>query len=428
MGVRAVIVGVLVTAAVGGAGLSITSGGGGGFTCTTTISSGSVSSALSSMTAGGTLCLNAGSSYTYSSGSISKASTTTVRAASGLTRDDVVLPHVNMQHSHNVTFQTLTINGADIGDAGAGTSATNVTMTDIAFTDGICIHLSDNNTSRGILVSYSSFINIAAGCGEGRIGINGHRDSGPVTHTGSYDQGVVIDHNLIQGPGVSRTNCSDGIQGVDGAVGYTVTNNEFKFIDQNGTGHGTSSFDCDNGTPGVPADDNHIDPFQPFDSDYVTVTGNYFNRNTTGYEAFDGVTQHSKVENNVWYGNGEYGDQASISCGASDSTFLHNTVDGVGGANVRTSSGNASHPCDYYHGTFQNNIVTGGLNGAAPDGTVSFNMSATASLRGTSGVNSSSPVYSGGAPPLSAWASYDLASSSPGYHVGSSGSSMGINP
>jgi hypothetical protein len=329
----------------------------------------------------------------------------------------VVVSGVTLQSSSNLRFRSMTIDGATLGYSGNSPSAEDVTFTDIEFTEGVCIHAGNDDTDRGIEISYSSFVNVGRSCGEGRLTIHGWVGAGGAEKTNVYNQGILIDRNLFQGPGPDLNNCSDGIQFTGDVHGVNVTNNEFKWIDQHPITHGTGAFDCDD-------EEGHIDPFQPYAGDYVTITGNFFNDNTTGLLNADCNATHTRVTNNVWRGNGEYGDQAQAAGGSADSVFSHNTVYG----NFRTN-GNS---CNGYAGTVTNNVIVGTLTGNAPSGTVNYNMTTNATLRGANGINSGSPVFVGGSQlegePGTTWAGFDLDPSSPGYRAGSDNRSMGVNP
>jgi hypothetical protein len=102
---------------------------------------------------------------------------TTVIAAPGVTRDQAIINGgINLQASRNITFQTMTINGiTTLGWPGSGPGATNITLTDISFpstSSGVCLFVGDDNTNRGILISYSAFVNTGRACGEARLQLN----------------------------------------------------------------------------------------------------------------------------------------------------------------------------------------------------------------------------------------------------------------
>jgi hypothetical protein len=397
-------------------------------TCTSTLSSGaSVSSALSSAVAGSTICLNAGT-YSFTTGTINKSSMTTVIAAPGVTRDQAIINGgINLQASRNITFQTMTINGiTTLGWPGSGPGATNITLTDISFpstSSGVCLFVGDDNTNRGILISYSAFVNTGRACGEARLQLNAWGGAGGAQQTKSWDHGIVIDHNLFQGPGASASNCSDGIQGAGSATGYTVSNNTFRWIDQHPLNHGTANFDCPDNT-------GHFDPFQPYDSDYIRIYNNLFDDNTTGLLNADCAATHTDVQSNVWINNGEYGNPVIIAGGSSDSTFSHNVV-------TNGSLSTHGNSCDGFAGTFTNNVLTGGFydygaggtgTGVAPSNP-DYNLTTTAVLRGPHGI-SASPIFVGGnltpGGSNTTWDNFALASNSPGYLAGGDGKSMGI--
>lgn len=146
-----------------------------------------MASALTSVAAGGTVCLGAGS-YGSVSASAVKASLTTVRPVAG----------------------------ASVSIAGATISGSRVRFQNIKWTGSICITGSNNVIEGGSIGA------VGQSCTEGRIGIKGASNT---------------IKNMTIGPG----GASDGIQFNGGASGNQILGNEFTGIKQSGCG----SVHCD---------------------------------------------------------------------------------------------------------------------------------------------------------------------------------------
>lgn len=370
--------------------------------CTTTISAGSLSTAMNSAAAGSTVCLNAGA-YTYTGATINKSSMVTAQPAAGVAQSAVTVGYIDLQTSNNLRFKDMTV-------AGSGMNATNVQFVGIAFTGGVCVAVPGTNSARGILIDSSTFVGLSdQACGnEGRLTINGQNTA----HTSGYDQGIVISNNTF-GPG----GCADGIHLTGEAQGATITGNTFTGIKQGA---------C------APA---HVDPIQFYGARYMTIRDNWFKSgNSTGIMSADCNGSPMKIINNVFHSDGEYRDQVVL--GGSDSDLVeHNTfVNSQPRVGIVNSCGNS------LNSTFRNNVFTSDPNftttggagttqsAACPGCTWTFNLATSSSVPTQSaGGVVGSPVYAGGATP-STWAGFTLAAGSPGYNVGSDSTSMGIVP
>lgn len=384
--------------------------------CTTTISSGSVSSALSSLASGGTLCLNAGSSYTYTASTITKASPTTVRAADGVSRDSVVLPQVATFSSNNLVFDTLTIKGGLIGED-AGQPTTNTTFRHIHWTACVIVRqptsVTMNLTFDGDLADLTAAggtVNNASPClDDGRFYLRGYSTSG------TTDKAWTIKN--IDFPG---SRCTDGIEVVGNANGFTIgPGNEFHGILQD-----SATPNCSGGT--------HVDPVQFFGAHHGVVTGNYFHGNTDGIMSPDGVGDNMTISNNVFGTNGDSYPYSIIDCGGNNQTYSHNDfLDDAIQACQATSGQGGDGPTTGM--SYTNNYAPGGFvwvgQTACTGITADYNMrpsSVSALCGGTHNVVGTAS-FTGGATP-STWAGFALAGGSPGKGVASDGTDIGINP
>jgi hypothetical protein len=345
--------------------------------------------------------LNAGS-YTWTGGSVTKSSYTKVRPANGVSKASVSMGYMDLASSTYVWVEGITINGGAVSSSSSGgTNASNVKIVDNAFGDGLCVN-QPNNNDQNLLVDGNEFVNTDNdGCNEGRIDVNGRG----VNRSGAPAGGIVLSNNLLQGG--SPTGCTDGIQLSNGAYGVEVRGNEFSGIKQ-----GSCSV--------------HVDPLQMYGGRNSTIVGNYFHGNSTGIMSPDGNGSPMNVTDNVFVDDGEFPDEINVGGGSNDS-FLRNTL--AGGARIRLGSINSGVPLSSNE-TIRDNVLTGGLNLSESQGTssftISYNLSTSATARGTNGVNGS-PTYAGGSTPTT-YAGYALSSGSAGYHVGSDGQSMGIRP
>lgn len=367
-------------------------------TCTTTISAGaSISSAVSSVANGGTVCLNAGA-YPAWNATVTKTSQTTVTSAPGVTASQVTVPSFNFQSSRYITVTRITIgpNNTYLGTSRVGgTAARNIHLRKNVFTGPLSIW-TPQNINQDTVVDGNYFGNVVQSVNEGRLGVQGS-DANSVTN------GVVISNNVFEGPGPS-----DGIQITGSGYGTVIgPGNVFTGIKQNPV--------C------TAAGDVHCDPIQTYGGSNTTITGNYFYGNSTGM-MLNGADGPVTVTENVFVTDGEYPDQI-VRAGTTGDVFTNNTF--ANGARMRfgDSLGTVSGAL------VRNNIITGGFSfqygqTQAGLGTIDHNLIPGSAI-GTGGI-SGSPTFVGGASPT-IWPGYTLTSGSLGALTGSDGKNMGAN-
>lgn len=408
--VNATVVAV-VAAAAGAAMIPVVSGGGGGVSCDATISSGNIRTSLSSLTAGQTLCLNAGSGYSWSGGALTKSSLTTVRAASGLDRDDVTITGgLTLNGSSNLAFKTMTVEGADVGASGA--PATHMLFEDVHWTSCVQVNMPTNAvldiTFDGGLADMSSE---GSGTGspcfsEGRFSIYGMNTDAQ----DSSDKQITIKNIEFTG----QAHCTDGIQITGGGAGWTIgPGNEFHGILQN------DPIGCE----------SHVDPIQFFGSEGGVITGNYFHDNTDGILTSNGNGDNTTVRNNVFGENGDSYPDAVVDCGGDNMVYDHNVfLDD----NLRLC--NSTAPADDTgNTTVTNSYLAGGFGdwGGQADctGTTTdyiLKASTTGLCGGTHNI-AGTPTFAGGASPTT-FAGFALATGSAGKGAASDGLDIGVNP
>jgi parallel beta-helix repeat protein len=358
--------------------------------CDVTLSSGaSISNAVAAAPGGATICLNAGSYPSFNS-SISKSSTTTVTAASGLDRSQVTISSVNVGSSQNLAFVGMTIGGASVSVPG-GTAALHIQFRNNAFTGPLDIY-TPQNVNQDTLIDGNTFINVKSGVTEGRVGVRGYDNT--------TANGVVISNNVISGSGPS-----DGVQVVGNAYGTVIgPGNEFKNIKQSGCGT------------------VHCDPIQFYGARSTRITGNYFHNNSTGLML--GVMDNITIDNNVFMTDGEYADQIVIfACGDKKNVIKHNTL--ANGSNIHfISDGCGSNVYE----TVYDNIITGTVHAdsglSMGTAKVGYNLTAN-SLAGTNNIPGK-PTYTGGTSPTT-WGGYQLTATSAGIKAASNGTDIGAN-
>ena len=387
---RAALSACVVGAAVF-AGASALNRGGGGDRCTTTLTSGaSVSAALSRAVAGDEICLEAGT-YRYAAATIRKPSATTVRAAEGVARSDVMVSTgVDVRSSSNLVFQGMTIAGAVIGTETA--TATRVAFVDIEWSDGVCVSLPGNDRDRGILIDRSDFPNVPhPGCGnEGRLQFNGRNTN----HARGYHQGVTVRNSRFHGP-ASGSSCTDMIQINGDASGVDIVGNEFDSLKESACGR------------------THGDPIQFFGAAYTTLDRNYIHDSSTGLMNGDCNGNPVRITNNVFVDGGEITANTFRMTGSGGDVIDHNTI-----VDAPITFGTPNCTTDAKDETITNNVIAHGivtLNGATYSGAVDRNLTTGA------------PAFAAGARPVT-WAGFELASRSPGYHAAGDGRSVGIVP
>lgn len=416
---RSHVVGALIGATILIGGYAVVSGGGGGganwsgtfdcygttgcsslpspASCTTTIAASSLPSYLSSTATGGEVaCLNSGTSGSVTLTSKSYSSTVTVQPANNatVTVGTMTLTSVTNLHITGNGGGTATMSNGTINVSG---TSTNDTFDYLSVT--ACASIVDVSTSmNNVLFDHDRFDNLG-GCGvDGRLEVNG--GGGGDTNTR-----LTISNSHFGGEGPGGT-CSDGIQ-LQGESTKIGPGNEFTGIDES-----------------VCTDGVHTDPIQnnggPHDG--ITVTGNYFHDNGTGsggFESFDSNTApFLPTTNNVFVCSCVY-PHSIAAWGSQNGTFSHNTFAGGGDLSFQNSngglgaSGNLVQDNAWVSGGIQGNTTTYGTN----------NHNLNSGLSGTGNVTGT-PVFVSS--PASGYYHYELDSTSPGYHAGNSGNSMGI--
>lgn len=407
--------GALVVAAVAVATAAfvvpVVTGGSGGFSCNSTLSTGaSVSSALSSATAGNTICLNAGT-YSYADGAITKASTTTVRAAAGVDRDDVTITgEPDIGNSTNLAFKNLSMAGVSMGTNTGAAHPSHLLFEHIHWTG--CLQFWQFNsgvwdvTLDGDVVDASSTGSLHACLDDGHFLFTGDNGSGF-----DVDIGLTLENFDIDGSPASLK-CSDGMEFRGAFSGVTVSDNEFHGFQQEGT--------C--GDIGA-----HTDPLQAFLGGYYsTYTRNYFHDNTVAADlALFNSAVGSTFTNNVILSQANQ----AVYCGwCADTVFEHNTISGAT-VYFNDYSDSPLHEPGHSSGVVQNNVLFGGadilFSGSGNLMTQGHNLcsggcSGTGSITGT-------PTFVGGATP-STWAGYAITAPSGALTGASDGTSMGIIP
>jgi hypothetical protein len=365
--------------------------------CTTTISAASLQSTLNSATGGEVICLNSGSTGNISLSSKTYSSVVTVQPASTatVTVGNVTLTSVRRLNFTGVgnssgTAATMGMNKTDI----SGANSTNLTFDHITFKAPTgCVGLTGTSSDSAILFDHDRLDNIdtiyASGNGclnEGRLGTDGTGPNGWVTITNSHFAG--------QG----TVDCSDGIQlSAPGAI--VGPGNEFTNIHQ---GSCTA----------------HSDPIQIYGGPNSTITGNWFHDNSTACMCW-GEPSNLTMTNNVFADTGYwsvvYGD------GGANSFISHNVFgDTLNLDESPNGTGNVVRDNVFLPGESVTDIGSG----------VSYDHNLNCVRSGSNcpgtGNISGTPVYVSS--PSSGYYHYQLASSSPGYHAGSDGKSMGIAP
>jgi hypothetical protein len=362
--------------------------------CTTTISSG-LKAAVEKAAAGSTICLQAGN-YGEIEIDTTKSSPITIEPAGGVSQSQVMLGYTDVTTSSNLTFENLTIAGANNGSDSS--PATHIHWIGDAFTSGLCIQ-TPTSANIDVLVEGSTFINIdAPGCGnEGRVQVNA--DNKNVSGT----NGVVISHDLFET--ASPSGCTDGVNITGGASGTQI-------------GPGDEFIGMEQGS----CDPEHVDPIQFYGAEHTTVTGNYFHANSDGIMSPDGNGSPMTVTDNVFDTDGEYPNQIVIGGGGGD-VIEHNTFGN--GASIRIGSVNVGPTAD--DETIKNNIITGGIElteGQSDAGwTIEYNL-ASGNEAGQHGVEGR-PTYVGGGSEPSTWTGWELTSTSLGDDAASNGTNIG---
>ncbi|HEY3758593.1 MAG TPA: hypothetical protein VGL37_02440 [Solirubrobacteraceae bacterium] len=362
--------------------------------CTTTIGSG-LKSAIEKAAAGSTICLQAGN-YGEIEVDTTKSSAVTIEPAAGVSQSQAVLGFTDVTTSSNLTFEGLTIAGAN--DGNSSSPATHIHWIGDAFTRGLCIQ-TPTSANIDVLVEGSTFVDIdTPGCGnEGRVEVNG--DNKNVSGT----NGVVISHDLFET--ASPSGCTDGVNITGGASGTQI-------------GPGDEFIGMEQGS----CDPEHVDPIQFYGAEHTTVTGDYFHANSDGIMSPDGNGSPMTVTDDVFDTDGEYPNQIVIGGGGGDviehDTFGHGASVRIGSVNVGPTASDE---------TIKNNVITGGIElteGQSDAGwTIEYNLT-SGNEGGQHGVEGK-PTYVGGGSEPSTWAGWELTSTSLGHNAASNGADIG---
>jgi hypothetical protein len=256
---------------------------------------------------------------------------------------------------------------------------------------------------------HDRFDNIQNGIDEARIHLYGQDGN-------TTPSGFTISNSHFGGTGLNggTGGCSDGIGGVAQVSGVTIgPGNEFERMPQN-----TAAGPCAN------INGAHVDPIQSYVfGPGLTVTGNFFHDNgdgSGGLGFFSGSDYPLVVTENVFVCGCGYTGQAAL-FGTDSAVFAHNTM--VAGGNLWLRVGNLGNPST--NTQIRDNVWRTGSVVADAPATYTATNNLNAAVSGTGNITAA-PVFVGGANPTS-YAGYRLASSSPGYHAGSDGQSMGIS-
>lgn len=354
--------------------------------CSTVYSqtSGDISTFVSQAPAGSVICLNAGNYLWNNQAVISKGSETIITASANYSAKDVKITDQATggavtipTGSNNLTFNNVTINGAQVGSSNG--FANHIHFTNVIFTGIVCIDQGDpaitkTQMPQDALIDHSLFDNIAYGsrkdaCGEGRLNINGDTTQGNRTSSG----GVTISNNVFNGSGPTNDTCTDGIFVTGGAFGTVISGNEFK--NMNNTG-------CIN---------LHSDPIQLSQAGRTSITGNYFHDNWSGIMMLDGSGKQYTdldIRNNVFVNSFPIGSnpaQITIVGGLGD-VIDHNVFAGT--SLVRIADLSPTYPASTYQ-VVSNNVFTSEskllIDRLNPTITVRNNLASTATAAGTGG-------------------------------------------
>lgn len=257
-------VAVVVALATGAIAVPVVTGGsGGGGTCDRSATTGTFATQVSAASAGETICLASGL-YTWSGASKSDPGIT-ITAANGasVTMDlSFTLSAVqNITIDGDVMGGDMTIDGAQF--TGSTTTARNITVRDADVIASIVI---DGPTGSNITLGPGLTIN--------DLDINGSCSDSPARIWLSYysatHSGVTITGNTMIG------GSKDGVQG---AVGVTITDNHFEDIDD--TGHPCA----------------HTDSIQGVGANGMIITGNTLINNASGIVDFDNTAGNTITDN-----------------------------------------------------------------------------------------------------------------------------------
>jgi len=358
--------------------------------CTQTLSPGvNLASAVSSASAGSTICLNSGNYGISSFTNIVKTSDVTVQSVSGNTAS----LSLNINGSNHLKFQNLTISELEI----AGGATKNITISNSTFTGQAVLQM-DGNYNANILIDSSTFdgISVCSNCYEGRLEVIGGTAIG-----GSYQPaGVTISNNHFGNAGES-----DGIQ--LSAYGVIVgPGNVFDGIIQGNYGR-------------------HVDAIQGYGQSHTTITGNYFINNSIQIMMPDGGDTEI-ITNNVFIASSS---NNGIQLGThSNDSFIHNTVKNITVnmdkkvENSTSSQNNVARNNIMINSDFK--TVDSAGNAACNNCTFDNNLfNSSGNAKGTNNIIGT-PTFVGGTSPTTQ-SGYQLTSSSLGYRTATDGNDMG---
>ena len=388
-----------------------------GSPCTQTISSG-IATAVGHASPGAVICLTAGDYGALQLDGISKSGMVVVRPAPGAT---VTVGPIGYSNSQNITLTggggTLQIAG--ISGDGAGSGSHHMAFTYATFTSGSTIYA--RGTNQVILFDHDTFNNLGTSVYEGRLSVVCQDcTASPV--------GIAISNSHFGNGG-----CSDGVFVGGGGVNRNL------YGLQIGPGDEFSGFAQGDCGP-------HVDPIQFYGTSHTLVTGDFFHDNgdsSGGVMAFDGA-DHDTVTNSVFEGSTyafSVALEACDGCTATHNVILSNNLDfghktgdptstngiardNVFAAGAKLSGGDLANVTESY------NLCQGGARspGRRPRGHRRVRTVGPNSCKSSTDIHTNSPVFVGGSNPLSftSYAQYALAPTSPGYHAGSDGKSIGI--
>ena len=371
--------------------------------CTRTISSG-LQSALNRASGGAVICLNAGSHGNVSLTSKSYSSDVIVRPVANAA---VAVGEVTLNAVAHLRFTgngggsaTMSIAGNNV-DKGTSNCSRNITFDHATYTAPVSVH--DNSGSgcsvnEHLLWDHDKFDSLTSGAYEGRISITG---DGAASATG-----IVFSNSSFQHEPSSAA-CSDG----------------FFLADTNGVQIGPGDEFSD--LPVAGCGGVHVDPIGGFTSHNTVVVGNYFHdMGGGGTGILSDLEPGQIVKNNVILSTGYW--HSILVKGARNNTYTHNVL--AGDVDWQISNEGTSG----FGNLVRDNVFTKtahgsqciSLDGSSTTYTADHNLGI--SRLGPGCDVKGPPVFV--ASPSSGYYHYQLASTSPGYHAGSDGKSIGIAP
>jgi hypothetical protein len=373
-------------------------------TCNLSATTANFASQLAAATPGQTLCLATGNYGTFSG--VSKSSPgVTITAAAGAT------PTMTINFLSSPVAQWLILDHLTIPGGVISGPTNNITFTHDLIKDQLTVwqNASNNQCSNCPAMNNNNIVfdndqfdwatnsNQGGPLGDGKVMFWNTGNNDP------FPAGVTIKNSTF------ANGCSDGIDFIGAGRGVTIGPNN-NFINE-------LQGNCS----------THVDSiqFQGTDNPGPTITGNFFNNETTGIAAYDG-NNTALVNNNVVLNcSRDCIDAVGFN---SNSIFEHNTVIG------QTINCNFTHENNPCNAILRNNISSGYDNGGLGGGSPSFfdynlctaggcafgsNPAGAHSLSGT-------PTYVGGSSP-STYAGFALTSTSLGHAAGSDGKDIGAN-